>query len=188
MELSELIALVKAIAAKLGVAPLTSLPVVASLWWWPTPEETAAFAKRIGWTAFDLEGNRQSNGSAASPTIKPCDGSEEDAKTFAKFGFLPTGIRWLWSPEDRNAGRKLSDRIFKAPRPEDANEIISGAGDPGVTTDGAVYMIMTGCTTGGGLLGTPRVGLGGALTIADAVAVFMRQTTPGPGPGPSGRP
>lgn len=169
--------LVSAINAAAG----TPAPVATAVpFWRPTDAQATAFATRSGWTIHDLYGSRQG-------TIQPCDGSDADAELYAAFGFWPTGLRYLWSSDNRESAASLCDKVSAAPTPQAANDIIRGAGDPGVTSDGACYLIMTGNTSGGGLAGTPRVGLGGATTVAEAVKILMGQVAPGPGPGPSGR-
>lgn len=166
-----------AFIATLGLAA-TPPVATATRWYVPTDAQATAFAARIGWTIHDLYGNRQG-------TVLASDGSDAEATLYASFGFRPAGDRYLWSSDNREAAQALCDKIAAAPTPQAANEIIKGAGDPGVTTDGACYLVMTGCVTGGGLMGTPRLGLAGATTIAEAVAVFFKMTTRKPGdPGP----
>ena len=164
----------------LGTAPAPPATNAPVRWYVPTDDQTTTFAKRLGWSIHDLAGSRQG-------TVVACDGTDADAMLYAAFGFWPTGLRYLWSNDNRESADKLCDRIAAAPTAAAANDIIQGAGDPGVETDCAIYLIKTGNVTGGGLAGSPRVGLGGATTVAEAVAILLGQTPVGPGPGPSGK-
>jgi hypothetical protein len=143
--------------------PPTPTPITDATWWKRTVEQTAAFAKRIGWSVADLLGARQAIGGNATygmggtvdPAIAPFDGTEADAKLYAAFGFNPiTGtrpigfpgemrVRGSWATE-HDAAMLDCDSIYEATSPEQANKIIYGAGDPGVTGDLATFLFLIG--------------------------------------------
>lgn len=165
------------ITAALSTTPTPAPVATAAPWWRPTDAQATAFATRSGWTIHDLYGSRQG-------TIQPCDGSDADAELYAAFGFWPTGLRYLWSNDQRESAASLCDVIVPMSA-QDADNKLYGAGQ--VEPPCRAYLVMTGNVTGGGLGGSPRLGLGGATTVAQAVKVLMGQTQPGPGPGPSGK-
>lgn len=147
-----------------------AVPVAAvSPFWRPTDAHATALATRTGWTLHDLLGSRQGS-------IQPCDGSDADACLYAAFGFWPTGLRYLWSNDSRESAATLCDRVVPLSA-QSADNVLYGAGQ--VEPSCRAYLIMTGNVTGGGLVGSPRLGLGGATTIARAVAILMGLTTGG---------
>jgi hypothetical protein len=174
----------QALAAAIG-GSVAATPAAPPKWYRPTAAQTVDFAKRIGWSVADLDGDRQANAAPTTPMIVSCDGTAADAMTYAAFGFQPDGHRMLWPASNREAAREQCDRIYLAASPAAANAIIDGAGAPGVTNDLDYVMIMTGQVIGGGLMGTPRINAEAFQTVDAYVAYFMSATTPGPNaPGP----
>jgi hypothetical protein len=171
-----------AFIATLGTSPAPA--PAAARQWALTDDQAATLAKRFGWTVHDIYGNRQANGSAADPYVVASDGTEADAWLYAAAGFDATGLRQLWASDNREAAVALCDRIVPLPA-VDADNLLRGAGplDPNCRA----YLIMVNKITGGGLAGSPRLGFGGAMTVAQAVAATFKQSTRKPGdPGASG--
>jgi hypothetical protein len=170
------------------VTALNMLPDTVAeppVFWKPTSAQKVSFATRVGWTVADLDGNRQANNSPLTPKIPVCDGSINDALTYAAFGFDPTGLRVLWTPDNRESARQMCDRLARAGNFSAANEVIDGAGAPGVTQDLACFLVLTGMTVGGGLLGTPRLLNYGWSNVGECLAWYMAAVPPGPkAPGP----
>ena len=172
-------------SALAGTTPVAPTPAAPARWYWPTATETIAFAKRIGWTPADLDGDRQANTSGTTPAIPACDGTPADAMAYAKFGFTPDGHRSNWPSAQRDGSRRLCDKVWDAPTPQAAEGFIIGSGGPGVEPDLDYTLIMTCATTGGGLMGTPRLDIGAFTDVSGWLAYWMSATTPGPtAPGP----
>jgi hypothetical protein len=186
-------------------------PAVGTVWYKPTDAVAATFAARIGWSLANLLGAAQDNSAnpgsgqrgIPDPAIKPFDGTVDDAKLYAAFGFNPVKgtrpvgfpgelrLRGTWA-EEREACRTLADLLYGCDTPEEANALVSGSGDPGVEMDLAIFLIFIGMTvpfTGGGNAGA--VETSGWHTIADAcvgLALIPTAAPSGPNtPGPSGR-
>ena len=147
-------------------------------WYKPTDTERAAFGAKYGVPA-SIDGVQVAIPAMTNP------GDLEDAFARAALGFDPTGKRGAWGAFDLQIARSFSDRIEAAPTAKAADDILNGAGS--MDTDAACFLVMTGYARFPGLGGSGSVGLGGATTIAQAVAAYLGQKTPGSGPGPSGR-
>jgi hypothetical protein len=174
-----------ALAAALGTTPSTAaIPVLqVAPWWKPTATQTIAFAQRIGWAVADLDGNRQANNSPQAPKIVACDGTAADAMAYASFGFLPDGVRWMWSSSQRDTQRKLVDKLNDCGSPDAANLLVQGAGN--LTTDFALFLVLLDQTTGTSVFGSVSfVEAQGYTDIQSWVTNYMSATPKGPaGPG-----
>jgi hypothetical protein len=156
-------------------------------WHRPTAQETAAFASRIGWPVMDLEGDRAAElpttefPSPVHPAIAPCDGSDEDMKTYHKFGFVATGARPAFTSDSRDQYRNLADQVWKAGSADAADLIVKGCAVPGRTPDTDVALIVTGQLKNFGKFGVPELdqrpykpGDAPWQTLADAFAGEMK--------------
>jgi hypothetical protein len=167
--------------------PPTPTPITDATWWKRTVEQTAAFAKRIGWSVADLLGANQAKdgnatygmGGTVDPAIEPFDGTEDDAKLYAAFGFNPiTGtrpigfpgefrVRGSWETE-HDAAVFLADLLNTAADAAAADHMYAGAGQPGVTMDLAIFLIMIGKAYSPGNA-SPQLDNPGWFTIAGAL-------------------
>lgn len=155
------LALLVAIATKLGIDPATILG-------------SAAVAPATPWW--------HSEGDAPTKPLPDADNETED-KRYASFGLrfdLSRGI----APSDFPHMVEICDRLGAAQSPTEAEAIIANAGN--FPTDVAIYLVLTGATQGFSPFLTPSIFAPAAIqTIRDA-ALYAAAKWNGTGPGPGG--
>lgn len=169
-----------AIAAILNDGAPVVLPTPAR-WFEPTPEQTAAFAAKVGQPIDVVLGWPGSGPNHAQTKIAPlAAGDIEGAKEYAAHGYRPDGVHYLWTREWLEGQRKFAVSLYDAPTPQAAEARCTNA--QSTDPDSLAYQVLTGLVEAPEFtpFRTPECKI---APLADIVAYFQQTMTPG-GPGP----
>lgn len=151
--------------------------------WRPSDAEKAAFGKEHGISDTDLDGYTSGTNTAQSPIQPAADPNNESVLLdYAGFGYRSNGKRWTWTKGDLDNARKLCDRLALAQSPQEADDVIYGAGK--VQQSVAQYLVMVSSVQGQTLFTAPSLMIGtldGSSTVAQAAAYASAE--PGIPPG-----